>query len=100
MSAITAEHIQSLQKLDDGVYNREPVSTEQYDIIVVAVPSTRTAYIDDGLGNKIKFITNYPDVDGMPFCSNGEITCEIAGETYDIYGTLTAIAGTNYIYVD
>lgn len=100
MSAITAEHIQSLQKLDDGAYNRKPVSTEQYDIIVVAVPTTRTVYIDDGLGNKTKFVTNYPDADGMPFCANGEITCEIDGQTYAVYGTLTAITGTNYIYID
>lgn len=100
MNQITAEHIETLEKLSDGVYTRKPVVATQYDIIVVAVPTTRTVYVDDGLSNKTAFYTNYTDVDGMPFYANGEIFCEVGDETYAIYGVLTAISGTNYIYIE
>lgn len=100
MSQITAEHITTnLVKYEDGVY-KEPVVTDRYDVIVVAVLQDRTAYIDNGLGSKTEFNTAYNDIDGNSFCSNGEITCEIDGNTYHIYGVLTSVAGTNYIYVE
>lgn len=101
MQDITAEHIKThLTKHSDGVYEKEDIQTDKYDIITIAVLQNRTVYVDDGLGGKIKFSTNYPDIDGNIFCANGEITCQIDGDIYAIYGVLTSIAGTNYIYVE
>lgn len=65
------------------------------DSLVVLLPlsSGYVATSDSGIGTKVPFIT---EVMG----ANGEITLDIEGVTYKVYGEFMLLSGTKYIYVD
>lgn len=65
------------------------------DSLVVLLPlsSGYVATSDSGIGTKVPFIT---EVMG----ANGDITLDIEGVTYKVYGEFMLLSGTKYIYVD
>lgn len=72
------------------------------DLVVVAVPTGRTATVDDGFGGKMEFTTSAKNPNtGQPIVSNGEVVVTIDDVKYYLYGAfMTLNSGTLFIYVD
>ena len=97
---ITETHLKQFTTLSNGVYDHYEIRANQYDLIVVAVPTNRKVYMDNGFGDKVEFYVNASDKYGQPFYCNGDITKTVDGIEYRLYGLFTAASGLLYIYIE
>lgn len=72
------------------------------DLVVVAVSGNKVASKDNGFGGKTQFSSSAQNPEtGAPIESNGDVSVEINGTTYTLYGEFMVLqSGTVFIYVD
>ena len=77
-------------------------TTTKYDYLIVAVPASKnyTVTKDNGFGSKVPFTTNGVMGDDIATGANGDITLNISGVNYKLYGEVLIAQGEISFYID